>query len=140
MTGNARFDIDLQADPNVDVKIVCEQDENLLSWQFISLQAGTQTELDENDDEQGFLHRHISGTSTGEAWVQFSVEIKNEKDALAPGTLIRNDATVVFKDLLPPPLEDGQVAPQAKDEWDGLDCEGDGGPPGWGEMATPAMC
>ena len=131
MTGNARFDIDLQADPNVDVKIVCEQDENLLSWQFISLQAGTQAEV--VDDQQGFLQPHISETSTGEAWVQFSVEIKNEKDALAPGTLIRNDATVVFKDLDPPEPELGQVVlPQAKEGWDGLDCEGDGGAAGMG--------
>ena len=124
MTGNARFDIDLQADENVDVKILCEQDENLLSWQFISLQAGTQVELD--DDWLGFLQPHISGTSTGEAWVQFSVEIKNQKDALAPGTLIRNDATVVFKDLVPP-----------ESQWEGLDCEGDGGAAGMGEDDDP---
>jgi len=138
MTGNARFDIDLQADEDVDVKILCEQDENLLSWQFISLQAGTQVELD--DDGQGFLQPHISGTSTGEAWVQFSVEIKNQKDALAPGTLIRNDATVVFKDLAIPvgPPEPGQVVlPQAKDQWDGLDCEGDGGAAGMGGNDDP---
>ena len=131
MTGNARFDIDLQADPNVDVKILCEQDENLLSWQFISLQAGTQAEV--VDDQQGFLQPHIPETSTGEAWVQFSVEIKNEKDALAPGTLVRNDATVVFKDLELPDPEPGQVVlPQDKEEWDGLDCEGDGGAAGMG--------
>ena len=136
MTGNARFDIDLQGDENVDVKILCEQDENLLSWQFISLQAGTQTEV--VDDQQGFLQPHIPETSTGEAWVQFSVEIKDEKDALAPGTLIRNDATVVFKDLEIPEPEPGQVVlPQDKEEWDGLDCEGDGGAAGMGEADGP---
>ncbi|MFP6633887.1 MAG: carboxypeptidase-like regulatory domain-containing protein, partial [Planctomycetota bacterium] len=136
MTGNARFDIDLEADENVDVKILCEQDENLLSWQFISLQAGTQAEV--VDDRQGFLQPHIPETSTGEAWVQFSVEIKDEKDALAPGTLIRNDTTVVFKDLEIPEPEPGQVVlPQDKEEWDGLDCEGDGGAAGMGGADGP---
>ena len=131
MTGSARFDIDLAADDNVDVKILCEVNENLLSWEFISLQAGTQAEV--VDDQQGFLQPHIPETPAGEAWVQFSVEIKNEKDVLAPGTLIRNDATVVFKDLELPEPEPGQVVlPQDKEGWDGLDCEGDGGAAGVG--------
>ena len=130
-TGSARFDIDLSADDNVDVKILCEVDENLLSWEFISLQAGTQAEV--VDDQQGFLQPHVPETPVGEAWVQFSVEIKNEKDVLAPGTLIRNDATVVFKDLELPVPEPGQVVlPQDKEGWDGPDCEGDGGAAGVG--------
>jgi len=135
-TGSARFDIDLSADDNVDVKILCQVDENLLSWEFISLQAGTQAEV--VDDQQGFLQPHVPETPEGEAWVQFSVEIKNEKDVLVPGTLIRNDATVVFKDLELPEPEPGQVVlPQDKEEWDGLDCEGDGGAAGVGGADGP---
>ena len=141
VAGFARFDIDLSADDGflreeqVDVKIICSQDENLLTWNFTSLQGGTEAEVD--DDEKGFLVPYDEVTHEGEAWVQFSVDLKDQKDVLAPGTLIRNDATVVFKDLELPVPEQGQVIPVNENDWEGLDCEGDGGAAGLGGEEGP---
>lgn len=107
---NANFTFPLTADigiSDIHVNVSCTRVGSDLKWEFTSLtedQSGNLRPIDEDlnvDEFAGFLVAHVPGSPTGEAFVQFSVDLAHPvaPDTWIPGTLIRNKATVDFLDI-----------------------------------------